>query len=101
MIPDEPFLVLLAAMAAAAFACRALGYFSMRFVPLTPRVQAALKATPVSVMSAIIAMAAVKGGPVEWTALVVTVLAMRLLHSDVLAAFIGIGIVAVGRLSLG
>ena len=97
MIPNEQFFPLLVAMAVAACACRSLGYFAMRFVPLTPRVQAALKATPVSVMSAIIAMAAIKGGPVEWSALVVTVLAMRVLHSDVLAAFAGIGIVALGR----
>lgn len=97
MIDNATFLPLLLAMAGAAFFCRAAGYFAMRFVPLTPRVQAALKATPVSVMSAIMAMAAVSGGPLEWAALAATVVAMRFIHSDVGAAFVGILIVALGR----
>ena len=97
MIPDTQFFPLLMVMALAAYVCRAIGYFAMRFVPLTPRVQAALKATPVSVMSAIIAMAAIKGGPTEWVALVIVVVMMKVIHSDVGAAFCGIGFIALAR----
>jgi uncharacterized membrane protein len=97
MIGDAQFLPLLMAMALAAYLCRAIGYFAMRFVPLTPRVQAALKATPVSVMSAIIAMAAIKGGLTEWIALAIVVGAMKVTHSDVGAAFCGIGFIALAR----
>lgn len=97
MIPNEQFFPLLLVMALAAFACRSLGYFAMRFVPLTPRFQAALKATPISVMGAIIAMAAVKGGPTEWIALALVIGMMRVIHSDVGAAFCGIGFIALAR----
>jgi uncharacterized membrane protein len=99
MISDAQFFPLLIAMALGAFACRSLGYFAMRFVPLTPRVQAALKATPISVMSAIIAMAALKGGPTEWAALAIVVGAMKVVRSDVGAAFCGIGFIALARYS--
>ena len=47
-----PFPVLLLVMAATALFCRVAGYVTMRFLPRSPRLDAALRATPVSVMAA-------------------------------------------------
>ncbi len=39
------------------------GFVAMRFVTITPRIEAALRATPLSVMAGIVAVAAMRGGP--------------------------------------
>lgn len=97
MIADFDFAVLVIGMALVAYLCRAGGFFAMRFVPMTPRFEAALKATPVSVMAGIVAIAAVKGGAPEWAAIGVTVTLMRLTHSDIISAFAGIAVLALMR----
>ena len=55
------FLAALAAMAAATFACRAGGFFLMRFVTVTPRLEAALRAIPIGVMIGIVLPVAATG----------------------------------------
>lgn len=97
MIPTDHFILLLLAMAAAAYGCRALGFFAMRYVPLTPRFEAALKATPISVMAGIVAISAVRGGPVEWVATALVLGLMKLTGSDLVAAFAGIIAIALMR----
>jgi uncharacterized membrane protein len=96
-MPWDDFAPLLIAMALAAYACRALGFFAMRYVPMTPRMEAALKATPLSVMAGIVAIAASRGGPAEWAAIVVVLGVMKLTGKDILAAFAGVGVMAAAR----
>jgi uncharacterized membrane protein len=91
-MPD--FAVLLAVMAAAAFACRMLGFVAMRYLPQSPRLEAALRATPLSVMAGIAALAVVSGGIAEITALAAVIGLTFLIGSDVLAAVLGVALVA-------
>jgi uncharacterized membrane protein len=97
MSVDPGLLPLLAGLALASFGCRALGFALMRFVTITPRVKAALEAAPLAVMVGIVTPAAVRGGPPEWVALVVTAAAMRLTGNDLVAAFSGVAALAVAR----
>ncbi len=99
---DADFLRALAAMAAASYACRLGGFVAMRFVTVTPRLEAALRAVPLSVMLGIAAPPlADRGGPAEWIGLVTVMLAMRLTRNDPLAAMLGVAAVAAARALLG
>ena len=91
------FIPALLAMAAASFACRAGGFLLMRFVPITARLQAALRAIPFCVMIGIVAPAALRAGPAEWLGLAVIALAMKLGCNDVLAALLGVTTIALVR----
>jgi uncharacterized membrane protein len=93
--PD--FTLLLLAMAAASFFCRAIGFLAMRYVPITPRIEAALRATPIAVMAGIVTVTALRGGPAEWLAAVATIIAMRLTGQDVLSALLGVAVLAICR----
>ena len=96
------FLLALAAMAAASYACRLGGFVAMRFVTVTPRLDAALRAVPLSVMLGIAAPAlADRGGAAEWIGLAAVVLTMRLTRNDPLAAIAGVAAVAAARALLG
>ncbi|OYU48587.1 MAG: branched-chain amino acid ABC transporter [Rhizobiales bacterium PAR1] len=94
---NADFLILLAAMAAATYFCRAIGFLAMRYVPMTPRFEAALKATPISVMTAIVAIAAMRGGPPEWCATAAVLFMMKVSGNDIIAAFTGVGVIALMR----
>lgn len=85
------------AMAAAAYLCRAGGFFLMRFVRLTPRVEAALRAIPVALVASILVVAAVKGGPPEWAGIAAAMVAMVATRNDFAAMVAGVGVVAVLR----
>jgi len=91
------FLVFVAILGVAALGCRFGGFWIMRFVEITPRLEAALRATPLAVMVGLVTPAALRGGAVEIAALVVTGAAMRLTGSDLMAAAIGVAVVAAGR----
>lgn len=93
----ENFPLALAVMASAAFLCRMAGFTLMRFVPLTPRVEAALRATPLAVMSGIVALALVKGGLAEALALGAVVAVTWATGRDIAAALIGVAVVAALR----
>ena len=90
----DSFPVLLAAMAAAALLCRVAGFTLMRFVPVSPRVEAALRATPLGVMAGITALAVQQGGLAEGLALAAVVGLTLVLRSDVAAALLGVVVVA-------
>lgn len=90
----ESFPVLLAVMASAAFLCRVAGFTLMRFVPVSPRVEAALRATPLAVMAGITALAVQAGGLAEGLALASVVGLTLVLRSDVAAALLGVVVVA-------
>lgn len=102
MDTDAEFLIALAAMAAASYACRLGGFVAMRFVAATPRLEAALRAVPLSVMIGIAAPALADGGGLpEWVGLATVVLTMRLTRNDPLAAVVGVAAVAVARAIAG
>lgn len=95
LAPDVLLAILL--MALATYLCRAGGFFLMRFVRITPRVEAGLKALPIALMGAVLGPIAFNGGPPEWVGLVVAVVAMRLAGNEFLAVIGGMAAVALLR----
>ncbi|MDX2203913.1 MAG: AzlD domain-containing protein [Hyphomicrobiaceae bacterium] len=89
--------VIIAVMALAAAFCRFSGFWLMRFVPITPRVQAGLSAIPVAVMAGIMVPAVVRGGIPETAGLVATVATAKLAGNDLLAILAGLACVALLR----
>jgi uncharacterized membrane protein len=85
------------AMGAATFLCRAGGYFLMRYVAITPAVEAWLKAIPVALFGAILGPAAVNGGLPEWIGLAAVLAVMRVTGNDFAAAVVGVTTVAALR----
>ena len=94
---DSTFWLALAAMAVASYACRLAGYVLMGYVPVTPRVEAALKAVPLGVMIGIVTPAVAAGRPPELIALLVVGVVMKLTRSDVVAALVGAATVGICR----
>ena len=92
-----PFPVLLVVMAAAALFCRIAGYMTMRYLPASPRLEAALRATPISVMAAIAAIAIANGGMIEAVALSAAVGLTLLIGNDVAAALLAVALAALMR----
>lgn len=93
----ESFPLLLLIMAAAALLCRIAGFTLMRLIPVSARLEAALRATPLAVMAGIAALAVQAGGLAEAVALGAVVALTLVLGSDVAAAIIGVAIVAALR----
>ena len=81
----------------ASFACRAAGFWLMRFVTVTPRVEAALNAAPLAVMVGIVTPTALRGDPAALFGLAVVVIVMRVSRNDLVAALSGVAAVAVFR----
>ena len=80
--------------------CRFGGFFLMRYVAITPRVEAWLRAMPVALVGAIIGPVAVKGGPPEWLGLAAAVGLMRWTGNEFIACAVAIAAVAGTRLVL-
>lgn len=97
MIIRSEFLLLVLAFGLTSLACRIGGFWVMSFVTITPRLEAALKATPIAVMVGIVTPAAARGNPVELVALAVIGVIMRLMKNDLIAAVAGIAVIAIGR----
>jgi branched chain amino acid efflux pump len=87
------YLPLLLTMALASYACRAAGFFLMKFVPMTDRLDHALKATPLAVMAGIAAITAVNGSVAEWIGLICVIGCMWLTRNDLIAALAGVAAV--------
>jgi len=100
MAVEPTFLLALLGMALASFACRISGFLLMGYVRITPRVEAALKAIPLSVMVGIVTPAATSGKLPELLALLAVGLVMRLVRNDLAAAVAGAATVAVARWAL-
>jgi len=90
-------LPMLCVLALASFACRASGFWLMRFVTVTPRVRATLAAAPLAVMLGIVTPAALRGGIPEWIGLAATFAAMKIWRSELAAMFAGVAAVAAAR----
>ncbi|MBC7859305.1 MAG: AzlD domain-containing protein [Burkholderiaceae bacterium] len=91
---DPDVLVAILLMALATYLCRAGGFFLMRFVPITPRVEAGLRALPIALMGAILGPIAWNGGPAEWVGLLVAIVVMRLTKNEFIAVLLAIAAVA-------
>ena len=101
MTAHADFLWILPALAAAAYACRAGGFWLMRFVKVTPRLEAAMRAAPPAVMIGVVAPAALHGGIPELAGLAVVGLVMGWRGNDVLAMLAGVAAVAITRVWFG
>jgi uncharacterized membrane protein len=101
MAVESTFLLALVGMALASFACRISGFLLMGYVTITPRVEAALKAIPISVMVGIVTPAATSGKLPELLGLLAVGLVMKLVRNDLAAAVAGAATVAVARWALG
>ena len=97
MAVEATFLLALAGMALASFACRISGFLLMGYVTITPRVEAALKAIPLSVMVGIVTPAATSGQLPELLALLAVGVVMKLVRNDLAAAVAGAATVAIAR----
>ena len=91
---------IIAVMALAAALCRLLGYGFMRFIPVTPRIEASLNAIPLAVMIGIIIPPVLRGGVPEVVGLFVTIAAVRLRGNDLVAILAGMASVAALRFSM-
>jgi uncharacterized membrane protein len=101
MAVESTFMLALAGMALASFACRISGFLLMGYVTITPRLEAALRAIPLSVMVGIVTPAATSGKLPELLALLAVGLVMKLVRNDLAAAVAGAATVAVARWALG
>jgi uncharacterized membrane protein len=84
-------------MGLASLLCRTGGFFFMRFIAFTPRVDAWLRAIPIALIGAVLGPVAANGGPAEWAGLTAAVLLMRTTGNDFVAAVGAVGIVALVR----
>ena len=101
MAVESTFWLALLGMALASFTCRISGFLLMGYVTITPRVEAALKAIPISVMVGIVTPAATAGKLPELLGLLAVGLAMKLVRNDLAAAVAGAATVAVARWLIG
>lgn len=97
MIVEPAALAALAAMGVATYVTRAGGFWLMGFVPLTPRVEAALTAIPSSVMAALLAPIALQAGPAEMVGYGVIAAVMLISRRDIVAGIAGVVAVAAFR----
>ena len=72
----------IALLGLASLACRLSGFFLMRYVSITPRVDAWLRAIPIALVGAILGPVAVNGGPPEWLGLIAAVGLMYVTAND-------------------
>ncbi len=96
-MPDGDLALAVLALAAASYACRAGGFLLMRFVRITPRIEAALRAVPLAVMVGIVTPSAASGRLPELAALVAVAIAMKRSGNELIAALAGLVVVAGGR----
>ncbi|HEU4378955.1 MAG TPA: AzlD domain-containing protein [Hyphomicrobiaceae bacterium] len=97
MTTSADALTILAVMALAAAICRGGGFWLMRFVPITPRVRAALNAIPIAVLMGIMAPALLRGGIAESAAVLATAGVVKAGGNDLLAILAGLATVALLR----
>ena len=68
----------IAGMAVVSYFCRAGGFWAMRFVRLTPRLEGVLAAMPSALFAAILARTVAHAGPVETAGVVIAFVLARL-----------------------
>ena len=80
--------------------CRLGGFFLMRYVSITPGVDAWLRAIPIALIGAILGPIAVNGGPPEWLGLAVAIGVMHFSANEFAATIGACATVALMRLGL-
>jgi uncharacterized membrane protein len=95
------FAAIVLAMAVTAYLTRIAGFFLMRFVVVTARVQAWLKALPLAVMGAILTPIALEGGMAEYAGFAATIAVFFWRRNDIYAAIAGMAAVAAMRALTG
>lgn len=96
-MPESVSLAAIIGMALVTYATRTAGFWAMRWMPQTPRVEAWLRQIPGAVLVSIIApMAAASGWP-ERLALAVAAVTMLVTRQDLIAIIAGVATVAVLR----
>jgi uncharacterized membrane protein len=83
------------------YVLRAGGFFMMRYVTITPRVEAWLRSIPIALIGAILGPIAVNGGPPEWLGIVVAVGLMYTIGNEFVSAMLACGAGALVRLAMG
>jgi uncharacterized membrane protein len=94
---DPAGLAVIVAMALATYACRALGYAVMGFVPLTARVRRGLEALPGAVVASVVLPGALAAGPSGLAGVAAAILAMLIVKRDVAALAAGCGVASLAR----
>ncbi len=84
-------------MGLASCLCRFGGYFLMRYVAITPRVEAWLRAIPIALIGAILGPAAARGGPAEWLGLAAAIGIMKASGNEFLSILAAVGAVTAAR----
>jgi uncharacterized membrane protein len=97
MALEPHVLVVIVLMAAATYVTRAGGFWLMRWVRLTPRVEAWIRHLPGAVLVSMVVPAALTRGAAETLAVAVTAGVMALSRNELAAMAAGIGCVAAGR----
>lgn len=95
------FAIIIAVMTVAAYLTRIAGFFLMRFVAVTPRVEIWLKALPLAIMGAILGPIVAHGGPAEYAGFAATIAVYYWRRNDIVAAFAGMAVVAAWRAGMG
>jgi uncharacterized membrane protein len=94
--PAGPYLVILA-MTAVTYACRASGAVLMSRVRITPRVESALRALPGSIVVSTILPIAVQSGLSAFVGLSAGITLMRVTRNDLAALVAGLAAVVLTR----
>jgi uncharacterized membrane protein len=81
----------------ASLVCRLGGFFLMRYVSITPRVDAWLRAIPIALIGAILGPVAVNGGVPEWLGLAAAIGVMFVAANEFAATIGACAVVAVAR----
>jgi uncharacterized membrane protein len=97
MALEPHVVVVIVAMAVATYATRAGGFLLMRWVRLTPRVEAWIRHIPGAVIISLVAPAALTRGPAEALAVIVTAVVMVATKNELAAMSAGIAAVAGAR----
>ena len=93
--PDVLQAILLLGLAS--LACRFSGFFLMKYISITPRVDAWLRAIPIALIGAMLGPIAVNGGPPEWLGLAAAVGVMYVTANEFVGAIGACAVVALMR----
>jgi uncharacterized membrane protein len=96
VLPYAAF-VAIAAMAAATYFTRVIGFWMMGHVPITPRMHRMLDALPGSVVAAIILPVVAKNGLPALFAVVAVIAVMVVRRNDFVAIGMGLAVAALSR----
>jgi len=97
MVDDRSAIIVILAMAAATYVVRLSGVWLMNFVPVTPRVEATLRALSTSVLVAIVVPTTLRGDTASWLAVGIALLVAGLTRSTLAATAAGVGAAALLR----